>query len=47
MQAADRISVFSDTTATALTFVFIQLALYPKWIQHLREEMDPIFAALN
>jgi cytochrome P450 len=35
----------SDTTATALTFLFIQLALYPEWIEHLREEMDPIFAA--
>ncbi|QGA22244.1 hypothetical protein EYB26_009960 [Talaromyces marneffei] len=35
----------SDTTATALTFLFVQLALYPEWILRLREEMDPIFSA--
>ncbi|KAL4877038.1 cytochrome P450 [Aspergillus karnatakaensis] len=34
----------SDTTATALTFLLVNLALYPQWLQRLREEVDPIFA---
>ncbi|KAL1981812.1 hypothetical protein VTN96DRAFT_2108 [Rasamsonia emersonii] len=34
----------SDTTATALTFLFIHLALYPEWLQRLREEIDPLLA---
>lgn len=34
----------SDTTATALTFLFIHLALYPEWLQRLREEIDLLLA---
>lgn len=30
-----------------MTFLFVQLALHPEWVQHLREEMDPIFATSN
>ncbi|OJJ42108.1 hypothetical protein ASPZODRAFT_137494 [Penicilliopsis zonata CBS 506.65] len=37
----------SDTTATALTFIFVNLALYPQWLQALRDEMDPIFATAS
>ncbi|KAL3465446.1 cytochrome P450 [Aspergillus heterothallicus] len=35
----------SDTTATALTFLLVNLALYPEWLQRLRDEVDPIFAS--
>ncbi|BCS24988.1 cytochrome P450 [Aspergillus puulaauensis] len=34
----------SDTTATALTFLLVNFALYPEWLQRLREEVDPTFA---
>ncbi|KAL5047501.1 hypothetical protein BDW71DRAFT_213947 [Aspergillus fruticulosus] len=34
----------SDTTATALTFLLVNFALYPEWLQRLRDEVDPIFA---
>ncbi|KAL4745630.1 hypothetical protein BDW72DRAFT_186361 [Aspergillus terricola var. indicus] len=35
----------SDTTATALTFLLVNLTLYPEWLQRLRDEVDPIFAS--
>ena len=35
----------SDTTATALTNIFIHLALYPEWHQRLQDEADEVFAA--
>jgi cytochrome P450 len=35
----------SDTTATALTFLLVNFALYPEWLQRLRDEVDPILAS--
>ncbi|KAL3469591.1 cytochrome P450 [Aspergillus californicus] len=35
----------TDTTATALTFLLVNFALYPEWLQRLRDEVDPIFAS--
>ncbi|KAL2794966.1 cytochrome P450 [Aspergillus keveii] len=37
----------SDTTATALTFLLVNFALYPEWLQRLRDEVDPILASGN
>jgi cytochrome P450 len=37
----------SDTTATALTFLLVNLALYPEWLQRLRDEVDPILTSGN
>jgi len=34
---------FSDTTATALSEIFILLAHYPAYVSKIREEMDPVF----
>lgn len=31
----------SDTTATALTEIFVLLAAYPRYIDKIREEIDP------
>jgi cytochrome P450 len=35
---------YSDTTATALSEIFILLAHYPSYAKIIRDEMDPIFA---
>lgn len=35
---------FSDTTATALSEIFILLAHYPAYVQKIRNEMDSVFA---
>lgn len=35
----------SDTTATALTELFILLAHFPSYVRKIREEMDPIFVS--
>ncbi|KAL4902353.1 hypothetical protein BDW74DRAFT_186886, partial [Aspergillus multicolor] len=34
----------SDTTATALIFLLVNLALHPEWLERLRDEVDPLFA---